>query len=73
MRKKKGKLTARQRITKLLDDDTELLELSELAAYEVYEDSVPCAGVVTGVGQVSGRLCMIVANDQTIKGGLITL
>ena len=67
--KKKGKLTARQRIAKLLDEGTELLELSELAAYQVYDDLVPCAGLITGVGQVSGRLCMIVANDQTIKGG----
>ena len=66
---KKGKLTARQRIEGLLDEGTELLEFSELAAYEVYDDHVPCAGVVTGIGQVSGRLCMIVANDQTIKGG----
>ena len=67
--KKKGKLTARERIDFLVDDDSEFLELSALAAYEVYEDKVPAAGVVTGIGKISGRLCMIVANDQTVKGG----
>jgi acetyl-CoA carboxylase carboxyltransferase component len=67
--KKKGKLTARQRIDFLVDDGSEFLELSALAAYEVYEDRVPAAGVITGIGKIAGRLCMIVANDQTVKGG----
>lgn len=66
---KKNKLVARERIEKLLDENSEFLELSALAAHDVYEDKVPCAGIVTGVGKVSGRLCMIVANDQTVKGG----
>ena len=66
---KKNKLTVRERIKILIDDDSDFLELSTLAAYKVYPDDVPCAGMVTGIGKVSGRLCMIVANDQTVKGG----
>ena len=66
---KKNKLTARERIKILIDDDSDFLELSAFAAHDVYDDAVPAAGMVTGVGKVSGRLCMIVANDQTVKGG----
>lgn len=68
---KKGKMTARERINLLLDDDTELDELGIWAAYEMYkeEGGCPAAGVVTGIGSVSGRSCMIVANDATVKAG----
>jgi 3-methylcrotonyl-CoA carboxylase beta subunit len=65
----RGKLLPRERIETLLDPNTAFLELGQLAAHEVYEDYVPCAGVVAGIGQVGGTLCMIVANDATVKGG----
>lgn len=65
----KGKLTARERISKLIDPGSFFLELSALAGHELYEDQVPCGGIVTGIGRVSERTCMIVANDQTVKGG----
>jgi len=65
----KGKLTARERIASLLDPDSSFLELSPLAGYGLYEDEVPAGGILTGIGQVRGRTCMIVANDQTVKGG----
>ncbi|WP_395343029.1 carboxyl transferase domain-containing protein [Ningiella sp. W23] len=65
----RGKLLPRERIETLLDDGSPFLELGQLAAYQVYEDYVPCAGVVAGIGYVSGNLCMIVANDATVKGG----
>ncbi|BEI82775.1 hypothetical protein CcaverHIS002_0306430 [Cutaneotrichosporon cavernicola] len=64
-----GKLGARERIAALLDPDSAFLELSPLAAHEVYPDNLPGAGIVTGIGTVSGRRCMIVANDPTVKGG----
>ncbi len=64
-----GKLLARQRIDSLLDPGSPFLELSALAAEGVYEDALPGAGLVTGVGRVSGRECMVVANDPTVKGG----
>lgn len=67
--KDKGKLTARDRIAGLLDPGSQFLELSSLAGHDLYEDSVPAGGIVTGLGQVHGRVCMIVANDQTVKGG----
>jgi len=64
-----GKLPVRERIEQLIDQDTEFLELSALAGYELYEDTVPAAGIVTGIGMVSGRSCLIVANDPSVKGG----
>jgi 3-methylcrotonyl-CoA carboxylase beta subunit len=64
-----GKMTARERIDALLDPDTPFLELSPLAALGVYDDPTPGAGLVTGVGRVSGRDVVIVANDATVKGG----
>jgi len=67
--KKRGKLTARERIELLKDPKTELLEFSQLAAYEVYDDKVPAAGIITGIITVHGRQCIVVANDATIKGG----
>jgi 3-methylcrotonyl-CoA carboxylase beta subunit len=67
----KGRLTVRDRLTLLLDPGTEFLELGLWAAYGMYEEygGAPAAGVVTGLGRVSGRLCMIVANDATVKAG----
>jgi 3-methylcrotonyl-CoA carboxylase beta subunit len=67
--KSRGKLTARERIEKLLDEQTAFLELSTLAALGIYDDAAPGAGIVTGIGRVSGVECMIVANDATVKGG----
>ena len=67
----KGRLTVRERLKLLLDDKTEFLELGLWAAYGMYADfgGAPAAGVVTGLGRVSGRLCMIIANDATVKAG----
>jgi acetyl-CoA carboxylase carboxyltransferase component len=68
--KERGKLLTRERIERLLDPDTPFLELSPLAAHDVYEgEEVPAAGIVTGVGLVHGRRVMVVANDATVKGG----
>src|SRR5271165_4025000 len=64
-----GKLLVRERIDALLDPGAPFLELSALAAQGVYEDDLPGAGLVTGIGRVSGRECMVVANDPTVKGG----
>ncbi|WP_163541569.1 carboxyl transferase domain-containing protein [Occultella kanbiaonis] len=65
----RGKLLVRDRIDRLLDPGSPFLELSPLAAYDLYGGEVPSAGIVTGLGQVSGRTCVIVANDATVKGG----
>jgi acetyl-CoA carboxylase carboxyltransferase component len=65
----RGKLTARERIDRLLDPDTAFLELNALAAWELYDGQAPSAGIVTGVGVIEGRECAIVANDATVKGG----
>jgi 3-methylcrotonyl-CoA carboxylase beta subunit len=65
----RGKLTARERVEQLCDPSTPFLELSPLAAHGMYEDAAPGAGIVTGVGTVSGRRCVVVANDATVKGG----
>jgi 3-methylcrotonyl-CoA carboxylase beta subunit len=64
-----GKLLARERVDALLDPGSPYLELSPLAAQGVYEDDLPGAGLITGIGLVSGRACMVVANDPTVKGG----
>lgn len=64
-----GKMFVRERIEALVDKGTPFLEVGMLAAEGVYEDQVPAAGVVTGIGVVEGRTCMIVANDATVKGG----
>jgi 3-methylcrotonyl-CoA carboxylase beta subunit len=64
-----GKLLVRERVDALLDPGSPFLELSPLAAQGVYGDDLPGAGLVTGVGLVSGRACMVVANDPTVKGG----
>ena len=65
----RGKLTARERIDRLLDPDTAFLELNALAAWDLYDGQAPSAGIVTGIGVVEGRECVIVANDATVKGG----
>jgi acetyl-CoA carboxylase carboxyltransferase component len=67
--KARGKLTARERIAQLLDRNTPFLELSALASNGMYDDQAPAAGIVTGVGMVHGRECLVVANDATVKGG----
>jgi acetyl-CoA carboxylase carboxyltransferase component len=59
----------RYRLAQLLDPASPFLELSALAAHEVYPESVPGAGIITGIGKVAGRECMIVVNDATVKGG----
>jgi len=65
----RGKLLPRERVERLLDPGSPFLEIGQLAANDLYEGEVPGAGVIAGVGRVSGRHCMIVANDATVKGG----
>src|SRR5213080_2272171 len=65
----RGKLPARERVDRLLDPGTAFLELNALAAWELYGGEAPSAGIVTGIGVVEGRECVIVANDATVKGG----
>lgn len=65
----RGKLLVRDRVERLLDPGSPFLELGQFAAWEVYDDYVPAAGLVTGIGRVEGVECMIVANDATVKGG----
>jgi 3-methylcrotonyl-CoA carboxylase beta subunit len=70
----RGKLLVRDRVDRLLDPGSPFLELSALAAYDMYAEegdvwAVPSAGIVTGIGQVEGRTCVVVANDATVKGG----
>jgi acetyl-CoA carboxylase carboxyltransferase component len=65
----RGKLPARERVDRLVDPDTAFLELNALAAWDLYEGQAPGAGIVTGIGVVEGRECVIVANDATVKGG----
>ena len=67
--REQGKLPARERVDRLLDAGSPFLELSPLAATGMYEDEAPAAGIVTGIGRVSGREVVIVANDATVKGG----
>ena len=66
---KAGKLTARERITQLLDHGTRFLEIGLLVAYDQYEGQAPAAGVVTGIGKIEGRPAVVVANDATVKAG----
>ncbi|WP_028387973.1 carboxyl transferase domain-containing protein [Legionella fairfieldensis] len=66
---KHGKLLPRERLQQLLDPGSPFLELSQLAAYQVYDDYVPAAGIITGIGRVADTDCMIVVNDATVKGG----
>ena len=65
----RGKLPARERIDRLVDPGTAFLELNQLAAWDVYDGDAPSAGIVTGIGVIEGRECVVVANDATVKGG----
>ncbi|PZR08405.1 MAG: methylcrotonoyl-CoA carboxylase [Archangium gephyra] len=65
----RGKLLPRERVNQLLDPGTPFLEFSQLAAYGMYRDEAPGAGIITGIGRVAGRECVIVCNDATVKGG----
>jgi acetyl-CoA carboxylase carboxyltransferase component len=65
----RGKLTARERIDLLVDPGSAFLELNALAAWDLYDGQAPAAGIVTGIGVVQGRQCVVVANDATVKGG----
>jgi 3-methylcrotonyl-CoA carboxylase beta subunit len=65
----RGKLLPRDRVNALLDAGSPFLELSQLAAHEVYDANIPAAGIITGIGRVGGQECIIVANDATVKGG----
>ena len=65
----RGKLLPRERVRALLDVGSPFLELSQLAAWDMYDGDVPSAGIITGIGRISGRECMIVCNDATVKGG----
>ncbi len=67
--KARGKLLPRERLNGLLDDGSAFLELSQLAAHDVYDDDVPAAGIITGIGRICGQECMIFINDATVKGG----
>ncbi len=64
-----GKLFVRDRIDLLLDEGSPFLEIAPLAAWDIYDNDAPSAGIVTGIGRVSGRECLIIANDATVKGG----
>lgn len=66
---RRGKLLPRERVMTLLDPGSPFLELSPLAAYGMYEDDIHAAGIITGIGRIEGRECVVVANDATIKGG----
>nr|WP_235977415.1 carboxyl transferase domain-containing protein [Sandaracinobacteroides hominis] len=65
----RGKLLPRERVERLLDPGTAFLEIGQFVAHDVYGEDVPAGGLIAGVGQVAGRLCMVVANDPTVKGG----
>jgi len=67
--RERGKMPVRERVDRLLDPGAAFLELSPLAANGMYDDEAPGAGIVTGIGRVSGTDCVIVANDATVKGG----
>src|SRR5438105_14054409 len=65
----RGKLLPRERVRALLDPGSPFLEFSQLAAYGMYDGEVPATGIVTGIGRIMGRECVVVANDATVKGG----
>ncbi len=69
LHKERNKILARERIEALIDPDTPFIEFNTLAAYGMYEDKSPCAGIVTGIGLIHGREVVIVANDATVTGG----
>ena len=65
----RGKMLPRDRVQALLDPGTPFLEFSQLAGYDMYRNEAPCGGIITGIGRVAGRECVIVCNDATVKGG----
>src|SRR3954452_5544625 len=65
----RGKMLARERVEALLDPGSSFLELNALAAWDLYEGEAPAAGILTGIGVIDGRECVVVANDATVKGG----
>src|SRR3954454_23491839 len=65
----RGKLTARERIDRLLDPGSPFLELSARGAWGLYDGQAPAAGIVTGIGVIEGQECVVIANDATVKGG----
>ena len=65
----RGKLLPRDRVERLLDPGSPFLEIGQLAAFDLYDDDIPGAGLIAGIGHVSGRTCMIICNDATVKGG----
>jgi len=65
----RGKLLPRERVNQLLDPGTPFLEFSQLAAFEMYDNAAPAAGVIAGIGRIKGQECVIVCNDATVKGG----
>src|SRR3954447_14058243 len=67
--RERGKLPVRERIDRLIDPGSAFLELSPLAANGLYSDEAPSAGIVTGIGRIEGTMCVVVANDATVKGG----
>src|SRR5579884_3901299 len=69
LHRSRGKLTARERIQALIDPGSDFLEFSAMAAYGMYDNEMPAAGIITGLGVICGRLCVIAANDATVKGG----
>ena len=69
LQRERGKLLARERVLKLIDPNTPFFELSPLAAYNMYNNEIPQAGIITGIGIVEGKEVIIVANDSTVKGG----
>jgi acetyl-CoA carboxylase carboxyltransferase component len=67
--KKRGKLFCRERIEKAIDKNSPFLEIGPYAGFNMYNNDAPCGGIVTGIGRISGKEVMIIANDQTVKGG----
>jgi 3-methylcrotonyl-CoA carboxylase beta subunit len=65
----RGKLLPRERVRALIDPGSPFLEFSQLAAHGMYGDNIPAAGIITGIGRIAGRECVIVCNDATVKGG----
>ncbi|MDQ1662672.1 MAG: 3-methylcrotonyl-CoA carboxylase beta subunit, partial [Blastococcus sp.] len=65
----RGKLLPRERVETLLDPGSPFLELSPLASHGLYDGEAPAAGIITGIGRIAGRECVVVANDATVKGG----
>jgi 3-methylcrotonyl-CoA carboxylase beta subunit len=65
----RGKLLPRERVRQLLDPGSPFLELSQLTAFDMYDNEAPCAGIITGIGRIAGEECVVVANDATVKGG----